>query len=930
MNTFESIRLRRASLLASATLALLGGGLSPAFAEEATTADDEAAAGEAAAGEAASGGSEIVVEGIRGSLADALQVKRKSDSIVDAISAEDVGRFPDTNVAESVQRITGVQINRTRGEGRTVNIRGLPANFTLSTLNGRTLPNAFSFGSSRSFDFAILPPEFVRTLEVYKSPTADIDDGGLAGVVNIRTPRALEIGKRVLSASAKGQYESNSGKWAPTVSGFYADTFADGRLGIALGGSYARRRPETHEFTAGYMTSTEGAGIAAGSGPDDLNGDGVITSSRRVRILNSTFHTIYGEDRERYSATGSIDFRASDNLSFTADLFYSKVTVESIKQENIGFFNAATNGGASKVEVLEGLETATDYTVLDLDQRGGGRFEDRSSDVWQGVLGGKFQNDGWTVSLEGSYATSAQRLNNLNIADIANGVARYVAAPGDDLGSLYYLNGFDQRRLDPTSYRLASLNGALNQRATDKLWDAKFDVRREFDGSLLKAVRLGAKYVDRRQYQDNRQLNITAQGLSNLYGGLPVGPRAGTLSAAPFMKLVKAGSGTFLGSYKGAAVFPTEWLGSDVREVTAKFSEAQLIAAGTYTNDATGIIDVQEKTFAAYARADFETGRLSGNLGLRAVRTVQQTIGVVPDLNGITVESEAGQNTRVPSAGDLLVKRSYWDFLPSLNLKFQATNELVFRFSASRTIARPNLMDISPTTTANGNQRTVTRNNPYLEPFRANNVDLTAEWYFQPDAVLGASLFYKRLESLIRRETSTQVLPVTFIRGTGNTTASLEFTVSQLVNGSGVSVKGAEVYYQQAFTFLPAPFDGFGTILNYTFIDNSDPTQLTAASRHNFNAIGYYEKGPLGVRLSYSWRDGFLSSVALAPAMSQKTRPFGTLDGSISFKVNRNASLTVEAVNILDTDEIGEYTTGLPASYLDAGRRLVVGARFNF
>jgi iron complex outermembrane receptor protein len=926
MTIFRPIRYRRAALLAGAAFALAAEGVSTgAFAEEA--AESEAAGAEA---EAAAPGGEIVVEGIRGSLADALQVKRQSDSIVDAISAEDVGRFPDTNVAESVQRISGVQINRTRGEGRTVNIRGLPANFTLSTLNGRTLPNAFSFGSSRSFDFAILPPEFIRTLEVYKSPTADIDEGGLSGVVNIRTPRALTIGKRTFSASVQGQHESNSGKWAPRVSAFYADSLADGRLGISLGGSYTRRRPETHEATAGYLTSTEAGGIAAGSGPDDLNRDGVITPGRQVRILNSTFHTIYGEDNERYSGVASIDFRATDSLSFTADAFYSKVKVESVKQENIGFFNLATNGGATKTEVLEGVETATDYTVLDLDQRGGGRFEDRSSYVWSGVLGGKYQADGWTVALEGSYAKSAQRLNTLNIADIANGVARYVATPGTDLGSLYYLNGFDQRRLDPTSYRLASLNGALNQRAIDKLWDAKFDVRRDFDGGLLKAIRFGAKYVDRRQYQNNRQLNITAAGVSKLYGGLPAGARAGTFSAAPFMKLVKAGSGTFLGSYKGDAVFPTEWLGSDVRSFIAGFSDAELIAAGTYTNDATGIIDVREKTLAGYLRADLEAGRLTGNLGLRVVRTSQQTIGVVPDLNGITVESEAGQITRVPAASDLRVERSYWDVLPSLNLKFEANDELLFRFSASRTIARPNLMDISPTTTANGNQRTVTRNNPYLDPFRATNVDLTAEWYFQPDAVIGASLFFKRLQSLIRRETSVQALPVTFIKGTGNTTSTLDFTVSQLVNGGGVSVKGAEVYYQQAFTGLPAPFDGLGTILNYTFIDNSDPTQLTAASRHNFNAIGYYEKGPIGLRISYSWRDGFLSSVALPPAMSQTNRAFGTLDGSISFKINRNASITLEAVNILDTDEIAEFTTGLPASYLDAGRRLVVGARFNF
>jgi iron complex outermembrane receptor protein len=882
--------------------------------------------------EAENANDDIVVTGIRGSLSNALETKRKSDSIVDSISAEDVGRFPDTNIAESVQRITGVQINRTRGEGRTVNIRGLPANFTLATLNGRTLPNAFSLGSARSFDFAVLPPEFVRSLEVYKAPVADIDDGGLAGVVNIRTPRALDIGKRTFSASAQGQYESNSGKWAPRVSAFYADTFADGRIGVAIGASYTGRKAETHTVGTTYTTTTEGAGIVAGSGPLDLNGDGVIEPARRFRYPGTVNHVITTEDRDRYSLVGSLDFKASDTLTFRLDSFYSKIKSETISHQFLGFFTSATRGSAARTEVLDGIETATDFTVQDLDLRANGRFDDSQAYLWSTVLGGTYQSDDWTVAVEGSYGKSRQVSSGLNLANIANGAARVVSAPGDDLPDVYFLDGFEAGRDDPTRYRVASINGAFNRVSTDNLWDAKIDIKREFESSFITAIRAGAKYVDRRQYQDNSFLTVTSAGVSNLYGGLPAGPLRGSFTAAPFLKLVKAGSGTFLDSYKGDAVFPTQWLSADTKSFVEQFTDAQLLAAGTYTNDATGIINVAEKTLAFYGRADFETGRLTGNIGLRAVRTKQSTVGVSPDLNGITIDVEAGAVTRVPAAGNLKIDRSYWDFLPSLNLKFQATDTLLFRASASRTIARPNLMDISPTTSANGRAQTVTRNNPYLDPFRATNLDFTAEWYFAPNAVLGTSLFYKKLQSLIRRETVVQSFPVTNIySSTGTRTVSnLDFTVSELVNGSGVSVKGAEFYYQQAFTGLPAPFDGLGTLLNYTYIDNSDPTQLTAASRHNLNATVYYEKGPVGVRLAYSWRDGFLSSVALAPAMSQANRAYGSLDGSISFTLNEHASFVIEAVNILDADEISDYTTGLPANYANSGRRISVGARVNF
>ncbi len=448
----------------------------------------------------------------------------------------------------------------------------------------------------------------------------------------------------------------------------------------------------------------------------------------------------------------------------------------------------------------------------------------------------------------------------------------------------------------------------------------------------LVSLRAGVHYLDRAVYQDNYRLTVSAAGVSALYGGLPAGPTPGSFSAAPLMRLVTSQSGSYLGSYSGSAIFPTQWIASNTPAFISKFTDAQLIAASpnSLTNDATGITNVQERTLAGYVRADFAFSKLSGNIGLRAVRTQQATVGVSPDLNGITIQPDAGNITRVPASGAISVERDYWDFLPSLNLKLQATDNLILRFSASRTTTRPNLADISPTTSVNGPARSVTQNNPNLDPFRANNIDATVEWYFNKDGLLGASFFYKDLKSLIRRQNTVQSLPITYLYSNGTQqSATVDFTVSKLVNGSGVTVKGFELYYQQAFTFLPKPFDGFGTQLNYTFIDNSDPTQLTAASKHNFNATGYYEKGPLGIRLSYSWRSGFLSAAAVAPAMSQYTLAYGSLDGSINVKVTDRISLVLEAVNILDTDERIKFTpSNLPTSYLDAGKRIFGGVRF--
>lgn len=874
---------------------------------------------------------EIVIQGIRASLDAAAEIKRNSSAIVDAINAEDAGKFPDTNIAESVQRITGVQINRTRGEGRTVNIRGLPDVFTLVTFNGRSLPNAIGASAgNRSFDFSLLASEFIRTLQVYKSPTSDLDEGGLSGVVNVQTPRALDIGKRVFSATAQAVYESNAGKAAPRLSALYADNFADGRLGITLGASYLRRKAETHGSNLNMTVRTERDGTPAGSGPDDLNGNGVIEPDLGVRITQGQFYNIYMEDHERMSALGSIQFEASDALTLWAESLYSKVDVFSLNAENIQNFHSSDRVIGATTETLEdGIPTATTLQVIGLDLRNGGRGEDRNGYIWSNSAGAKFETDRWLLNVEGSHSRSQQTLSNLNFGTVGLPNATFSVSPGDAIPSVTYQDGFETERLNPELFRLLTLNGAFNRRTRDELWNLKLDVRYELGDKGITALSAGAKYQNREQFQDNNQLTVSAARVSELYGGLPPGPIPGSFSAAPFMVPVGPSSGSFLGSYKGDAVFPTHWLSADAQSFIEQFTDEELIAAGNFTNDATGIIDVKERTFAGYVRADFAWARLSGNVGLRAVQTKQSTVGVSPDLTAITIEIDAGLVTRVPPAEPVTVDRSYWDFLPSLNLKYEVTDDLIVRFSANRTMARPNLAQISPTTTANGRTLTIVRNNPDLDPFRADNADATIEWYFADGALLGSAIFYKKIKSLIRNQSTIRSLPVTYLRADGSTlVADLDWTFNELVNGSGVTVKGIELYYQQAFTFLPAPFDGLGTLLNYTYIDNSDPLQLTAASKHNYNVTGYYEKGPVGVRLSYSWRAGFLNSVAELPDLSTEERPFGSLDGSINVKITDRFSATIEAVNILDADESTRFINGLPDTYYDTGRRFFVGVRY--
>lgn len=916
----------RAGFLAATALAGFAAG--PAWAQAADEAAAEASASQDAE---ADEGDAIVVTGIRGSLTQAVDIKREAASIVDAISAEDVGKFPDANIAESVQRITGVQINRTRGEGRTVNIRGLPANFTLTTLNGRLLPNAISNAtqtSSRTFDFSIMAPEFVRTLEVAKSPTADLEDGGLAGNVNIKTPHALSAKKMFLSGSIQGEYASNNGKIAPKASILFGDTFFDGRLGLTLGVSYARRRGETHQVTQGYTTAQEAVGR-------DWDGNGIIEPTKTYRILASGFYSNFQEDSERIGTIASVEYQATDSLRLTVDGFYSHLSVENIANQNLHFNQMNPVVVSSTAEVLEGIPTVTSVRLRNLDYRNIGRVEDRTGYIGNVVGSVLWEQDAWKVTVDGSYGKSAQTRSNLGLANqivnnTSTGEVGYTAEPGDIIGNTTYFGAFADERLKPSNFRLLSINGEFNRRSRDRVWDLKADVRREFYDSFLTSVQVGVKYANRAIYQDNFAINVPIAGLRSLRPDTPVGPLAGSLSAAPYMVPVGPGRGAFLGSYSGDATFPSNWLRADYRLFMKGVTEDQLAAAGQITNDASGIIDVREKTLAGYARADWESGNFAGNLGVRVVQTKQASIGAVPNFNGITVDAEGGNVLRLPVSVATAVNKSYTDILPSLNVKWEATPDVLVRFAASRTLTRPNMIEISPSATASFFNLTITRNNPLLDPFRADNLDLSVEYYFGNGGLVGSSFFYKNLRSLVRREVSIQTYPVTFLRAAGNTVENRDFAVSELVNGDGVKVKGVELYYQQAFTGLPSPFDGLGTIVNYTFIDNSDPLQLTAASKHNFNVVGYYEKGPVGFRLSYSWRAGFLSVAPSFPVMGEKVKPFGSLDASLSLKITDQVSATLEGINLTDADDVTVYTTGLPAAYTDPGRRFVAGLRFSF
>lgn len=874
----------------------------------------------------------IIVTGIKASLEQAVDRKRNSSVITDVISATDLGRFPDENVAESLQRVTGVQITRVRGEGSQVSIRGLPPGFTATTLNGRNMASAFNLGTNgaanRSFEFSALPSEFVNTLEVYKSPMASLQEGGLSGTVIVRTPSPLDIGKRQIALSAQGAHESNSGKISPRIAGLYSDVFADGTVGVTFGAALSQRDSESHSvLSRGFRSSRQ--------------------NTQNIILLEN-----FTDEKERLSLMGKVEWEPQDNLRLFADAFYTSLDNTAVRDaaaynfgNTIGRVNDTSleqivDAGTTR-ENVNGTLLNTRLTVENMELRAVGRVQTREGDTIALATGGKYTAGPWDFSGEVSYSSSEQVGNGLNLLARVN--------IEDDLPSNLFVPvaGYDTTVDNVTSlivpaasqavidnlanYELLGYSGEFGSTIDDKILSAKFDAEREVDWAVPVTFKFGAAYSKQEQDGIPQRLGgVTTSEIASVVG-LP--QRAdGKFDASSIVQFTGAGAGSFLDAYDGSAIVPSTFVTARTQEVFEQFGE-QLAAAGVATVNAPQVIDVTEEILAFYGQLDFASSddRLSGNFGVRVITTDQSSSGVSPDLTAITFEPDNGAFIGIPAAAPVSVSRSYTDILPSGNLQVELTDDLVARFAASRTMARPSLAVISPSITSSNTPPTLNFNNPYLDPFRSNNFDMSLEWYFDSASILSATIFQKDIVSLIDNESELTALPITEVLGDGTRNPiNQDFTLNTKINGSGVNLQGVEFTFQHSFSNLPGLLANTGALLNYTYIDNSDPSRVVGASANNFNASGYYEGEKLSLRLSYTWRDEYLLSSTAQENFGRFIEASGILDGNITYDFNENLSAVLEGINLLDEPSSSIDGNGFPAIFEDNGRRVLFGVRAKF
>jgi iron complex outermembrane receptor protein len=902
----------------------------------------------------------IVVTGVRASLESATAQKRDADQVVDVVTAEDIGRFPTENVADASQRITGVQITRTRGNGAQASIRGLPTAFTRVQLNGSTLTNALfdlqggGAGGTvdRSFDFRALPTDFVRTLEVTKSPTADQQEGGLSGTINVETVRPLDLGRTTVTGSAFGVYNTNYGEVTPRLSALASTTLLDGRLGLLITGSYDRNKTETHGNGFDLINVfTERAPTGAIPEGFDYNGDGDFTDV--VNVPGQIRTEIFDEDRERVNLAGVIEYEASDDLRLYVDGMYGRFNLTVDNYQNLHIFTNARRGsydpnftettnveGVAPTQLIFGHETVTALAQGQVDVRGLNRQNRSIAHTYYGKTGAEFESDLWHADVSASYSKSDMVGDNLGLAQIAFFDTAFSCPPGEQMCGIAFPAATQNIYLDPTQAALASLNGAWGRQIDDEIMEFSANLSREFDDSIIRRISVGAVASWRNIYADATSITVSGAQLNTLLD-LPAGPRPGTFGGGPYEMIVGARKGEFLGGYSGSLTFPTQWVSSDTGALLADLTRAQLEGVGTnvLTPNLTSIIDLQEDIMAGYVRADFGDADelVSGNFGLRVVRTETLSRGFGPDFTGIVVNAESGGTVTVPAADTIEAPNSYTEFLPSFNLKLNMSDEFVMRFAASRTMARPNLADITPSTTITGagNNFTIRAGNPYLEPFISLNFDASAEWYPNRDTTLTMALFMKDISTLVRPQSATVFKDITFFFASTGVRELRSQAMQETIptNQEGVTLKGLEVGYQQFFTGLPGPLAHTGLQANYTFISNSDPQVLTAASKHNFNIGAFYENHGLAIRGSYTWRDKFVTQGLpdgnFGLGLTANVR--SNLDLSISYDVTDFLTLSIQGTNVLDNAD-SDYTTlgNIPHRYSESGAQYLAGARVRF
>ena len=917
----QTMKTRQISVATAVAMALCGHG-------PLANADDAAAATGpvvAPAAAATTGGGDsaelqtILVSGLRASYEQSLERKRESDSVVEVVTADDIGKLPDKNVADAVQRLPGVNIASGSGgeggfsENDRVSIRGTNPSLTQTTVNGHSIATGdWYIGDQtqtvgRSVSFTLLPAEIVGAVEVQKSSQADYIEGGTVGNVDIQTRRPLSF-KKELTVQVTGQYlyADLPNTADPQFNGLVNWKNPDGTFGVLLQGFSEAR----HERRDGQELFLLGEGHIGSANPTAPDFDPVAAA--HPDLAHVVYPTQIGSAAftQHSKRTGGLaDFQWQPNDKLTLDLngFYSHFDAT----------NFDTNFMASPLNELSAGIAPTTYTVIN------GTLEAASfpNEVFDPTnpYGSAFPGVRDSISRPKAASSAGYvdlsaklRATDKLLLTAQAGYTRGIGQTPNDEGYeaflvnsrlVYQMMGtlapatVSFPDMDTTNFKdpaHVSNGGSWHSytKVTDEETYAQADALLTLDRGVLQSLKFGLRYAkhDRDDFGINYSCSTDPNAPCLNEPGLALPPPAWNNTVSP---------GNF-GS--GIGMMPPNYLQHfwvmNPSDIAAWMSSYFSVSTGPNYQ---GNFHIDEKDAAGYLLANLGGSGWRGNAGLRVVHTSQRS-------DAFNIDPVTGAPIPISSSHD------FWDVLPSANFRYDLTHDLVARLAASRTMSRADYSALSPAVSLNNLDLTGTGGNADLKPVRSNNFDAALEWYFARGALLSADVFYMDLPSYVTY--GHNVRP--FINTSTNQLAS--FTVTSPFNIAAKNY-GFEVAWQQTL------WGPFGALANYTYNHghSADGQPLVGSSKDTFNAELYYEAHGLNARIAYTYRSSFL--VGLANVTQQYEAGIGTLAASVNYSINEHFMLTFDGLNLNDP-RLKYYTNPQqPQAFYSNGRQYFFGVR---
>ncbi len=925
---------------------------------------------------------EIVITGIRGSLLSAMDIKRSEDGVVDSISAEDIGKFADANLAESLQRITGVSIDRASGEGNQITVRGLGPNFNMVTLNGRQMPTASSpeqesissATQSRAFNFAQIASESVSGVDVYKTARANLTPGGMGATVNIKTARPFDFQETKIITNISAVHDSSveqGDDFTPDVSGLFSTVLADGKIGLLANISYSERHfSEPSSHTDGWLRDDPGS-----ASYDDWCANYDCTNVPYVYRSVSNIGEIQHNERTRINGQLVAQFAPNDNIEITMDYVYSDFendqerymtglfgvvdgnTVTNVALDNNYSVLHATRAGHAadilayqnelnienesfglnlKWQVNDRLMITFDAHDSEAKSQPNGELNDRNY-IIQGPAGSIFDlsygGGGVSIAVDDSAAFRGSCQFGINDP----GGFDFVGEPGADTFGCQNIPGVDGFQ-DPDGYsglgsvfRTIAIDNSVKQYQFDAVWD--------FDSV---EVSVGAAWTE---YEVETLATSTGFQFQGLYPcaecDVHISDPVSTGAPSGFKTTNEVDLDGFLNARRDA------FLGQDFANLG--FAQGVVPAGGNWPNPDQLLIDSFPPTFfgaseesqAFYVSLsnDFEVAgmpaRISAGVRYESTDVEGSAFQNFPTALMITSPTE-GQIVPGPAQTFFSVKGDYSVFLPALDFRIEPMEDHVARISYGKSIARPDLNGLRPTTTVSDfrpGTATAASGNPDLNPYLSDNFDLSYEWYYNEGSYVSVAYFFKRIDDYIGTDVETDFL----LDASGNplrnpearfdgsmipsvavvsqpTDPVAEFSVTRLVNGDEREVDGFELAVQHIFGD-----SGFGMQANYTIVDSDaefdnnifNSQSILIGLSDSWNLIGFYEKDALSVRVAANWRDDFLYATSQLRATNEPVYfdEYLQIDLSASWNLTRTLTVNFEVLNLTGEDQVqtGRY-----------------------